>query len=93
MKLTVDTTIQRNNDTLTSDIDGEKVMMSVKHGEYYGLGQTGSFIWDNISDPINIGYLVELILEKFKVEKEQCLKDILPFLNDLVEKGLVIATK
>ncbi|MDY6801296.1 MAG: lasso peptide biosynthesis PqqD family chaperone [Bacteroidota bacterium] len=92
MKLTKETIIQRNIDILASDIDGEKVMMSIQQGEYYGLGKTGSFIWDNIEKPITINDLVDLITEKYKVSKEQCLKDILPFLNDLAEKKLIVCS-
>ena len=92
MKTTIDTTIQRNNEILTSDLDGEKVMMSIKFSEYYGLGKTGSFIWDNIEKPIKISDLIKLITQKFNVEKEQCFDDIFPFLNDLIEKELIIAT-
>jgi len=92
MKLTEQTIIRRNNDILASDIDGEKVMMSIQQGEYYGLGKTGSFIWDHIEQPISIKKLVELITEKYEVNKEQCLQDILPFLNDLAEKKLIVCS-
>jgi len=93
MKLTLETTIQRNNEILTSDLDGEKVMMSIQIGEYFGLGKTGSFIWDQIEKPIKIEALIELITEKYHVNKEDCFRDIVPFLSDLLEKELVIATK
>ncbi|HKK83838.1 MAG TPA: lasso peptide biosynthesis PqqD family chaperone [Atribacterota bacterium] len=92
MKLTEETIIQRNPDILASDIDGEKVMMSIQQGEYYGLGKTGSFIWDHIEQPISIKELADLITEKYDINKEQCLQDILPFLNDLAEKQLIITT-
>ena len=92
LTLTPETIIKRNNDILASDIDGEKVMMSIKQGEYYGMGKTGSFIWDNIEKPIKICDLIGLIIEKFNVEKEQCYNDISPFLTDLVEKELIIVT-
>ena len=92
MEITFDTIIQRNNEILTSDLDGEKVMMSIQFGEYYGLGKTGSFIWDHIEKPIKIKELVELITSTYNVEKDKCLTDITPFLNDLLEKQLIIAT-
>lgn len=92
MKISKQSVIQRNNEILTSDIDGEKVMMSIQQGEYYGLGKTGSFIWDRIENQIKIEDLVVLITQEFNINKEQCLNDILPFLNDLVEKGLINAT-
>jgi len=93
MKLTIDTQIQRNNEMLTSSIDGETVMMSIKRGEYYGLGNTGSFIWENIEKLISIKDLVALIISEFNVEEKKCFEDILPFLKELLEKELIIATK
>jgi len=92
MKITINTTIHRNNEILTSNIDDEKVMMSIQYGEYYGLGKTGSFIWDTIEIPIKVSELLELIVQKYDVEKEKCLDEIIPFLNDLLEKELIIAT-
>lgn len=93
MKITPNTIIHRNNDILTSDLDGEKVMMSIQRGEYYGLGKTGTFIWDHINEPIAIKDLVSLITEKYKVDKNNCFEDIAPFIIDLIEKELIIATK
>jgi len=92
MKLTEETKIQRNNEILTSDLDGEKVMMSIQKGEYYGLGKTGTFIWDHIIEAISINDLVIMITNKYNIDQKKCLEDILPFLNDLLEKELIIAT-
>jgi hypothetical protein len=92
MKITVETIIQRNKEILASDLDGEKVMMSIEKGEYYGLGKTGTFIWDNIEESIKIVDLIKLITEKYNVEKNQCFEDIAPFIKDLVEKEMIIAT-
>lgn len=93
MKLTESTTIQRNHEILTSDLDGERVMMSIRFGEYYGLGKTGSFIWDQLENPIKIKDLIDAITIKYDVDKEKCEEDIIPFLNDLLDKELIIATK
>ena len=93
MNISLNTIIQRNPDILASDLDGEKVMMSIQKGEYYGLGKTGTFIWDNIANPIKISDLVNKIIQKYEVSEQQCLNDITPFITDLIEKQLIIATK
>ncbi|MCB2194299.1 MAG: lasso peptide biosynthesis PqqD family chaperone [Bacteroidetes bacterium] len=93
MNITLNTTIQRNPEILASDLDGEKVMMSIQQGEYYGLGKTGTFIWDHIEEPITIKELVALITTKYNVSNEQCFQDIKPFITDLIEKQLIIETK
>ena len=91
-KVDLHTIIQRDNDILASDLDGEKVMMSIKRGEYFGLGKTGTFIWNNIEQPISINNLVRIIIAKYKISEDKCLTDIIPFIEDLVEKELIIAT-
>lgn len=93
MSITLETKIKRNEDILASDLDGEKVMMSIQKGEYYGLGKTGTFIWDRIHEPIKIKELIDLIVEKYDVSKDQCFLDIKPFITDLIEKQLIVATK
>ena len=92
VKLTENTFIKRNDNILASDLDGEKVMMSIQKGEYYGLGKTGTFIWDHIENSISINDLITLITDKYNVTREQCLEDIVPFLTNLIEKELIIAT-
>ena len=90
--ITLDSTIQRKIDVLTSDLDGEKVMMSIEKGEYYGLGKTGTFIWDNIENPIKIKDIIDLITENYNINKNKCFADIAPFIMDLIEKELIVVT-
>ncbi len=92
IEITLDTIIQRKIDILTSDLDGEKVMMSIEKGEYYGLGKTGTFIWDNIENPISILALIEMITKNYSIDKNKCFSDIAPFIIDLIEKELIVVT-
>ena len=92
IEITLDSIIQRKTDILTSDLDGEKVMMSIEKGEYYGLGKTGTFIWDNIENPIKISTIVDMITKNYNIDKNKCFADIAPFIMDLVEKELIVVT-
>lgn len=75
---------------VTSKIDDEIVMMSIEKGEYYGLDETGTYIWEMIENPVTVENLVQHLMKEFEVETEQCQNDTLDFLNDLHEKGLLI---
>jgi len=90
--ISVNTIIQRNSNILTSDLDGEKVMMSIKRGEYFGLGKVGSFIWDNIENPTSINELINNITQTYAIDKQTCFNEIKPFIADLLEKELISAT-
>lgn len=83
-------TIKRNPELVSSDIDGEKVMMSLDNGEYFGLDPVGSRIWELIENPIRVDKLIALLLEEFEVSETQCNIDTLEFLNQLQEKKLLL---
>jgi hypothetical protein len=88
-KLTLQTIVKRNPEMVTSTIDSEIVMMSIDNGEYYGLDEIGSRIWELLEDPITVEKLASDLLVEFEVEEETCYADTLDFLNDLIEKKLV----
>lgn len=82
-------TISRTKDAITSELDGEVVMMSIEHGEYYGLGKVGSVIWSLIDKPITLQQVVEHCTRHYEVDIEQCKQDIILFLSQLHQKGLI----
>jgi len=88
--INLQTTIKRNPELVSSDIDGETVMMSIEKGEYFGLDSVGSRIWELIENPIEVNRLIELLLEEFEVDREQCQADTFEFLNLLHDKNLLI---
>jgi len=82
--------IKRNPELVSSDVDGEKVMMSIESGEYFGLDPVGGRIWELIENPIQVNILIEKLLDEFEVDKELCKTDTLDFLKQLLEKNLII---
>lgn len=84
-----DTIIQRRNDLLFNEIDGEVVMLSIENGEYYGLDRVGAKIWELIKEPLSIRHLVEKLMGEYEIDKEQCISDTLTFINKLADKKLV----
>jgi len=75
---------------IVSDMDGEKVMLSIKNGKYYNLGIIGGAIWDYIKSPLQVEELITKLQSEFIVEKEQCEADVLPFIEHLFEEELVL---
>ena len=52
VNIDIETIVSRANEHIASELDGEVVMMSIEQGEYYGLGQVGSELWQLIEQPI-----------------------------------------
>lgn len=69
---------------------GEKVMLSVKNGNYYNLGHVGGCIWDGIAEPITVAKLVETITREYEVEADQCVLQVISFLEQLRKEGLIL---
>ncbi|CAM4238189.1 metallophosphoesterase [Bacillus wiedmannii] len=74
---------------VVSDMDGEKVMLSIKNGKYYNLGKMGGVIWERIEKPIPVTELVTTLISEYEVEQLQCEGQVLSFLEMLLEEGLV----
>jgi len=88
-QLTATAVIARSSELVSSDIDGEVVMMSIENGKYYGLDKVGSRIWEIIENPLSISALIEQLLLEFKVDRETCEKDVMCFLEKLDDDNML----
>jgi len=74
---------------VTSTLDGEIVMMSVDNGEYYGLDEIGTRIWELLEKPIVIDNLINCLTNEFEVDRQECEQDTLDFLEDMFSRKLI----
>ncbi|WP_439021841.1 lasso peptide biosynthesis PqqD family chaperone [Bacillus thuringiensis] len=81
--------VEQVKGNVVSDMDGEKVMLSIKNGKYYNLGKMGGEIWERIEKPIPVTELVATLISEYEVEQLQCEGQVLSFLEMLLEEGLV----
>ena len=83
------TEVHRSNGQVSSEIDGESIILNLKDGKYYGLDKVGARIWDLIQEPKTVQQIQDELLEEFEVEPEACLQDLLALLRDLAEHQLI----
>ena len=88
--MTNTTILSRREGLMTADMNGSAVMMDVMTGKYYNLGQVGGRIWELLEEPATLAALVQKLTAEYDVSAEQCRTDILPFLNTLLERGLLV---
>jgi len=86
---TSEVTIMQSEGFLVSDMDGEKVMLSIDNGKYYNLGKIGGRIWELASSPIAIHRMVEQLVAEYDIEPEACEQQVQQFLQQLASEGLV----
>ncbi|MBE9041280.1 lasso peptide biosynthesis PqqD family chaperone [Oscillatoriales cyanobacterium LEGE 11467] len=76
-------------DRLASELEGEMVVLDLKSGAYYGLNEVGTDIWKAIEEPKSVSEVIEIVVTKYDVEKEQCKQDTIALLQELEATGLI----
>ncbi|MDD5170350.1 MAG: lasso peptide biosynthesis PqqD family chaperone [Syntrophales bacterium] len=87
--ISTESIVSQIEDIVASDIDDEKVMMSIEKGRYYGLDPIGSRVWELIEKPVKVVDLIDALLLKYDVDRETCERDVLAFLEELHGDGIL----
>ncbi|TLS49394.1 lasso peptide biosynthesis PqqD family chaperone [Paenibacillus antri] len=82
-------TVVQGKDHIVSDMDGEKVMLSIRNGKYYNLGEIGGDIWDLIAAPSRVEAVVDALIGRYDVERDRCEDHVLAFLARLADEKLI----
>ncbi len=81
--------IQRNADMVHASMGDNTVIMSVINGEYYGINDVGSLIWEYLESNLTVGQLIDKLVNHFGITREQCITDTEKFLALLIEKDMI----
>ncbi|WP_203287262.1 lasso peptide biosynthesis PqqD family chaperone [Metabacillus sp. cB07] len=87
---TTNFTICQVEGNIVSNMNGETVMLSIQNGKYYNFGETGGAIWDLLKKPISFSALIEALILQYQVDREECEKQVLSFLDSLKKENLII---
>jgi hypothetical protein len=88
-EITLASFVLQGEDNVVSDMDGEKVMLSVHNGKYYNLGEIGGRIWDLMGAPAAVHQIVSVLLTEYTVDRSECEQHVLSFLGQLAEEELI----
>ena len=81
--------LKRTDDIVSSDIDGETVMMSIENGKYYGMDTIGSRVWELLEVPITLTDMCTRLSEEYEIDENTCSNDVTSFLEKLKEEKLI----
>ncbi len=82
--------IRRNEELIFSCLDGNTMLLSIEKDEYYAVNPIGSKIWDLIGSPQDISGICEQLYQEYDIEPEMCKNEVLNFVNQMVEKGVIL---
>ena len=82
--------VQFADTVFAQEVDGEMVLLDMNSENYFGLDEVGSSIWQAIEAEVGVlGKVLEVLLEEYDVEEDVLKRDLLDFVEKLVESGLV----
>lgn len=87
--LTLDSTVTASRDQVSSDLAGETVLLSLTSAQYHGFTGVGARIWELIQQPTSVRAVCDRIVAEFDVTRERCEADVLAFLAQCHERGLI----
>jgi hypothetical protein len=74
---------------VSAAIDDEIVVLNMNDSKYYGLDGISAFIWRSIEQSGRVSTIVDAVLEHYEVSRESCEEDVLAFLHELRDAGLI----
>ena len=82
-------TVKQKEDIVSANVDDEVMLLSVEQGYYYNMKLTGGRIWSLIEKPITVHALCEILAKEYQVDPSVCQKDVIVYLNNLLEENLI----
>ena len=70
-------------------LDGEWVFLNLENGVYYGLNETGSLIWDELTESKDPQRATDRLAATFDIERTLLNKDVKNLLRELKKEGLI----
>jgi hypothetical protein len=89
-----DRVLSRNGDIIYAPVgDEQAVMLSIETGRYYSINAVGRRVWELLERPRALAELRAAISEEFDVDAAACEADIVDFVRELMNNGMVLAAE
>lgn len=72
-----------------AEIGYEKAILDVNTGKYHVLNKMGTEIYNMIDEQKSIQEIVNVLLDRYDVQKDICLNEVEAYINLLCENGIV----
>jgi hypothetical protein len=76
------------SDQVSTELDGEVVILSIRSGGYYSLRNVSARIWALIHKPRSVAEIRNIVAAEYHTDAERVEADAIEFLESLAELGL-----
>jgi hypothetical protein len=80
---------ERCNDALSTESGYETILVRLGSGRFYGLGDTGTPLWNRLAQPARVEDLAAVLVSHYGSSPETATSDATAFLEELLGEGLV----
>lgn len=84
------TTLRQSGHVIAAPLGDEVAMMDPETGTYFVLDPVGSRIWNALVDPTSLAALLTAMGELHDVSGETLRSELVPFVEKLVARGLLV---
>jgi Coenzyme PQQ synthesis protein D (PqqD) len=89
MPIELSTVVVQSKDQVSCSLSDEVALLNLKSTLYFGLDEVGACIWQALSEPRPAVELCKAVLDRFEVDEAHCQADVLEFLTELKDAGLI----
>jgi hypothetical protein len=74
-------------------LGSESVVLELQAGTYFGMNEVGTAVWSFLQQSRQVADVIEYVVNNYEVSAEVAEAEILSFLQNLLEKGLVVVER
>jgi coenzyme PQQ synthesis protein D (PqqD) len=87
--VTIGSTVKAAREQVSAGLGDEAVILGLDRGEYYGLNDAGTRIWNLIQEPRRVSDVRDTLVREFDIDPERCEREVIRLLSDMASEGLV----
>jgi hypothetical protein len=87
--LSLETVVARRGEPLAARVDDDLVMLDPVRSRYFALDATGRRVWELLGEPRSVESLCAALQDEFEVSAQTCRTDVVTFLQQMADAGLV----
>ena len=84
-----DTVVVASGDQVSTELEGEVIILSLESGRCYCVDNVGARIWKLLNQPRRVREIRDAILEEYDVDGDLCERDLIQHLEGLADRGLI----
>lgn len=82
--------VEKEGDLVSSELDGETIILDARSGQYYGLDGAAGRVWSLIQETTTVREVYNRIASESDIEPDLSRADINTVVQNLVNEGLVL---